>query len=170
MKTARTLLACLSIAVAAAANAQSVSISPAFPLTTDTVTLLYRPGTAGSGFCSGIVPGGLIIDSVPDAPPEVIGVAAIDVIVDSAAHCTSQAPTPLTLGRFPTGQYEVRIFELTPEQPGNSVLTALSSFTVQTHRLDTLEPSAPRDNYSGHWTTDVAGEGVPSPTRARPPS
>ena len=128
----------------------------AFPAVAATATTLpVTPGVADTVILQADVGG----PRCPVVQPDGLSMTgnAIRVEVGEAPHCNA-APFSrftVTLGRFPAGEYRVTVFERSAHSAGiGSAMLAETTFAVGSYG------SAQLENMTGHWTTDVVGEGV----------
>ena len=137
------LAAALLVPLALGAAAQTLRIVPAHPGTADVVVL---EGDVGGPRCP-----------VPQRSGLTMANNTIVVEVAEALDCNA-APFSrftLTLGRFPAGDYRVVL------QERNALSMGIGNATLGDAAFNVAPyGTAMRENMTGHWTTDVPGEGV----------
>lgn len=134
MKTIALLLAAMPLAV----HAQSGSVTPAAPETYDTV---YFDGDSGRLDCPVVYPGGMRMEG------QVIQIR-LDRVGDCGFGPTSSFRVPL--GRFPTGNYRVEVYDSRTAAAPNPAYTR--TFSVGEYGRVVGPNTKPGDNYTGHWT------------------
>ncbi len=151
-------LVALAAMAALPSAAQMLAATPSPAFVTDNVSVEINLGRA---LCPVLQPDGIRFDPPVAAAQQAPGMPAmISIRLQEESECASPPVSRLrvTLGRFPAGEYTVQVWKRLP-QVGDAILegvVAVGSFTIEAYAPESM----PRDNYGGHWTTNLVGEGL----------